>query len=291
MGFVLPLSIFLAGCKPAEKPPEKVVVVDSPSQITITGQMFIVTKGRENVVLGDETVSVIGRDDLSQYCNSRAEEWKSNVLVLQSNIDADLAAYNSMDESNINKLAQALKYWSDMEKNQVAGSDEYENSSAWESKVRDNLQQALDAKNVSDVKLRLDQELSQRETQWEEILHPAGKYIYSCIGQETTDSEGRFKFTIDHKYADTHVCLLAQAERDVPDGTEKYWWLVDVDLVGKDSVDVILSNDNEDRFGMNFIELLSGTNSDWFINQNDAISKDDIGFDITNRQNNMLFGL
>lgn len=96
---ILLFSIIIVGCKKETKPiPVQVV---QPVQLTLNGQMFIVTKGRENIVLGDETVVLLDKSIMKQYCDSKAEEWKSNLLVLQSNIEAETMEYRALNKSNI----------------------------------------------------------------------------------------------------------------------------------------------------------------------------------------------
>jgi hypothetical protein len=56
-----------------------------------------------------------------------------------------------------------------------------------------------------------------------------------------TDADGKFSLQISQKGEFT---LVAQAQRQVSDNTEKYFWLVRVHSDGKSEMQVMLSNDN-----------------------------------------------
>jgi hypothetical protein len=84
---VLFLGFVVAGCKPKEK--EQVIannVVES-EQALITGQIFIVTKGRDNVVFGDEKVALLDAAETRTYFNSKALEWSNALASAQAKVD------------------------------------------------------------------------------------------------------------------------------------------------------------------------------------------------------------
>jgi hypothetical protein len=56
-----------------------------------------------------------------------------------------------------------------------------------------------------------------------------------------TDADGKFSFQLPTK---DEFVLVAQAQRQVPDNVEKYFWLIRVHSDGKPEMQVMLSNDN-----------------------------------------------
>jgi len=139
LGIILLLSSFLLGCNQSEKPEDKQTVAtrhtDEAEPIAISGQIFVVTKGRENITLGDESIALVDEKDLKQYYDSMAPQWESNLLVLQSNITQELSDYKSLNKIDLNKLLDAKTYWKSQERLYPVGSDDYETVMQWETKI------------------------------------------------------------------------------------------------------------------------------------------------------------
>src|SRR5580704_9250941 len=93
---VLFLAVVGGGCKPKEK--EQVIAnkVVEPEQALIIGQIFIVTKGRENVVLGDEKIALLDAHETRTYFNSKAIEWSNALVMAQVKVDQATTNYDSL---------------------------------------------------------------------------------------------------------------------------------------------------------------------------------------------------
>jgi hypothetical protein len=139
LGSILLVSTILCGCKKPEPPAAKVdVPATNPTelqQVTVSGEIFVVTKGRENIPLGDERIELVDAQLVRQYYDSMWGQWQSNFMVLQDTINQDFAAYQALYESNIDQLETAKGYWENQIEVSDAASDGYENAQQWKTKV------------------------------------------------------------------------------------------------------------------------------------------------------------
>jgi hypothetical protein len=105
--------VFFVGCgqknsnQPAQQAisqPTNVPVQAAP--LTITGQIFIVTKGAENVTLGDVEVALINEDAFRNYLNSHELAWSNSLVNAMDDIHRASTNYSAF----FDKLLAAQKY-------------------------------------------------------------------------------------------------------------------------------------------------------------------------------------
>jgi hypothetical protein len=229
-------SLAVAGCKPKEQVIANKVV--ESEQALITGQIFIVTKGRANVVLGDEKIALLDAHETRTFFNSKAVEWSNALAVAQVKVDKAATIYDALYRNDLAQLEALKQYWERQ--------DAFELSKDVKGEIRDLYKE----KKTSAEKKQFDDALEAQARLWDEINWPSPKYFEPSIAITTTDSEGRFKFVVPKTSADANMTLLAKAEREAGDEKEKYWWTVNVNLNGRKTDEFILSNDNKDSSGV-----------------------------------------
>ena len=262
----------VAGCKPKEK--EQVIAnnVAEPEQVLITGQIFIVTKGGENVVLGDVKVALLDADETGTYFNSKALEWSNALTAAQAKVDQATTDYDALYKDDLAKFAAARKYHENVmataNLDSYNGRSDYEQASDWTKKVEGEIRDLQNLKKSSAEKKLLGDALNEQADLWDEINWPSADHFSPRIQITTTDSEGRFKFVVPESSANLNLMLFAKAERQLTDDekenwsrmvnatlngrktAELYWWMVNVNLNGRKTAEFILSNDNKSCCGV-----------------------------------------
>src|ERR1035441_8452324 len=251
IGLLLAATVAASGCKPKEQ--SKVISnkVVNEGQAIIHGQMFIVTAGRANVVLGDEEVALVDEQKLLGYFNSKMVEWTNALAAAQTRIDQASAAYSALFKEEIEKLSKT-KNWHDERMARVStSSPEWAESFEWSQKLKNRLRALYKSRKSSDTRKQLDDAIREQARLFDEIKFPKPDSLgEGRIESATADSDGRFKFVVP---ADSkNLMLVAKSERKTADGEEKYWWLQGVYL--NITTEVILSNHNaETRIGWMYL--------------------------------------
>lgn len=256
------LALLIAtGCKPKEQVIANQVVQEKEAMIT--GQIFIVTKARENIVLGDEKVALLDAKELKAYLNSKITEWSNALEAAQAKVN-EASANVSLAESNfaslykadIEKYTTAKRYHAKAMDSAPVDSQQWQDAYDWSKKVDANLQQLKQARKSSNEKRKLDEArklletaITEQDTVWDDINWPSPAGFTPTVMKTTTDSDGRFKFVVPYWHANAELIVFAKANRLVGEEKENYWWMESVHLNGK-ITDVLLSNDNKDRAGI-----------------------------------------
>lgn len=246
LGLFLVLAV--AGCKPKEQVIENKVV--GSGQALITGQIFIVTKGRADVVLGDEKVALLDAHEIQTYFNSKALEWSNALAMAEAKVDRATSNYDAIYKDELAKLAADKKHQEEIIATVSTGTQEWDDAFQRLQKVEGEIRDLQKFKKSSAEKNQFDDAIMEQSRLWDEITWPSADHFWPRIEITTTDSEGRFKFVVPNSYVNSDLELLAKAERQVGDEKENYWWMVDVHLSGKKSAEYILSNDNKDTSGV-----------------------------------------
>lgn len=236
----------VVGCKPKEQVIANKVV--ESEQALITGQIFVVTKGRANVVLGDEKVALLDANATRAYFNSKAIEWSNALAMAQGKIETAFTnneAYAALFDNDLAKFTTAKKYHENIMAYASAGSPEWNQAFEWSKKLDEKIADLRTYKTSSDARKQLDDAVNDQSDLWDKINWPSAKYFEPRIDITTTDSEGRFKFIVPKSLATSNLMLFATADRQVGDDKEKYWWMVEANLNGKKTAEFVLSNDNK----------------------------------------------
>lgn len=217
---VLMLVVLLVGCGNQGEAEKKLV-----EKVNITGQVFVVTKGRENIKLALVDVVAIPEKELSQYIKSQhdkgieqqtaifprlelAKKAASAAAVAYNKCAADylMVNYDYCQKATISGNMEVPYIW-------ILKDKKYEKAAAYE------------------------------KTREEILYYDCGGHYFEKLPMQVaaskTDADGKFNLSLPHgKYA-----LAAKSSRDASGTTENYYWLVWVDTTSPNH-SVMLSNDN-----------------------------------------------
>jgi hypothetical protein len=228
--FLVAIAIGSSGCKPKEIPSSVPDQAAKPATLQIAGRVFIVTKGSQNIVLGDVKVSVLDEPELWACLNTNAVKWTNTLAAEQAKVDLATTNYDALYKADFDKLNTAKKYHDNVLQTASPGSPEYEQSSDWSVKLQGQIDDLNEKKKMSDTASDLKKAIREREVEWNFINWPEITYLVAngcdCENHQTTttDNEGRFKFNIPS--TSSNVVLFAKAERQVGDQKEQYLWLL-----------------------------------------------------------------
>jgi hypothetical protein len=253
---IFALLVALTGCK--------------PKQTALSGQMFIVTQGAENVKLGDVQISLIDKSQASDF-----------LLNKQTSIETELAARKNEIGVAERRVASVQTDYDSFQTN----SDYVELESELDnvSKEHEDLEQKLrslpqdsdeNEKTLKEVGVKyakqyelqqkLDDMRKAREPKINELLNDiqtadlllataktrlenfpmSEDYLADfsplTIQQTRTDADGKFSFVYSR---DKSLAIFASAQRMVLNKIEKYYWLVNAPT-NAESVQIFLSNNN-----------------------------------------------
>jgi hypothetical protein len=188
--------------------------------------------------LADEILKKIGGDS-----NTRPEYTKMDEDALQSQIDH----YNTAEGDELKSI-----YRDEMEKTKEEKQKVLETETNWDTLRPDYLKQ-VDEKNrlhqawqnasdESDLYAQTIGIVTGRIQNWQ-TEQPQIYFSNLPIPPSTakTDADGKFSLQITKK---GEFILVAQAQRQVSDNTEKYFWIIHVHPDGKPEMQIMLSNDN-----------------------------------------------
>ena len=177
--------------------------------IRVNGEIFIVTKGAQNIQLGSVEVKVFKMDTLLPYLSERKKDQNGQLPMLLNKIEAAKIEYD-------------------------AAFQKAENAFHWDFDNFDKAIEARDASKLKWLKLRAEEkEITSCDFFFRELPVP--------LTSTKTNSEGKFNILIPG--SGLHV-IAASATRHVPDDVEKYYWLPTIDPKNGSRQTVILSNGN-----------------------------------------------
>lgn len=202
---ILMTGMLLAGC-------------GNHGNANISGQVFVVTKGRENIKLALVEVAAIPEKDIMQHLNAK----RSNRLEQQKALTPEL--------ESAKKEADAAK--ADLDKAIVQSGAEYsKHLHDWIPRLNE-LGEVLAPKRENYVKI------SRQISYFGSVEYYFEKLPAQLVASKT-DADGKFTLSLPPgKYA-----LAAKSSRDAFGTTENYYWLVWVDTSSPNQ-SLMLSNDN-----------------------------------------------
>ena len=205
----------LAGCK--------------PKTTTLTGQVFIVTQGGDNIKLGDVQILLIEKAQVAAFLAKRQPIVDAEIASAQQ--EFNLAKENSKNAYAAYKANEDLKNsGDDSQRNMVEALEQ-----KWFA-VDDNLKAVM--KKLNDA---------------QGVENYFSDFLPDSVQKTVSDADGKFSFTY---LRDKPLAIYATATRTVPDeltdvlggrqtitGVEKYYWLVDAPT-NSEAIQIFLSNDN-----------------------------------------------
>jgi len=85
------------------------VFICGPHETLITGKIFIVTKGRQNVTLGDEKIALLDGRAFRQLYLSNSAAWSNALILAQANVLQAEANYDALYRDDLERLREARK--------------------------------------------------------------------------------------------------------------------------------------------------------------------------------------
>jgi hypothetical protein len=205
----------------------------------LSGEMFIATKGGENVKLGLVEVRAIPEEVMKAHIGRKRTAAQQALASVRSDYERALNARTEA-ESTVRAIEQSdtvkknLDAWLYLDLQNPGGV------------VTDWGDATPALKNWQAARVRLKKAnndwspWSDRTSRWTSVEYylsdlPAGEQVAK------TDADGRFSMRLDRN---KRYALAAKSSRQIGDETETYRWLTWVSLDGKASGRIMLSNDN-----------------------------------------------
>lgn len=199
----------------------------------LKGEVFIVTKGGENLKLGLVEVTLIPESEMNAAIEKKKGAIDSTLAQLKADYDkacADYLAAHQARERAKQSYDKAQKDASD-----AIFSGGYDQAA----KKRD----YWSSEEMRLLRPDLESDSKQSQAKWKLEHFPTGEFFFdglpSGIAQKITNSNGEFAVDLPRK---GRFALAARAARQVPQ--EKYYWLIWVSLDGEQSKTILLSNHN-----------------------------------------------
>lgn len=220
----------------------------------ISGEVFIVTKGRENVKLGLVEIRAIPENDVFTYLHnaekqrngelqkiaSEREGLRQTLERAQKDLEEDLKDIDRQYEAAKNAYDRR---WDNFDKTIY---EKVKNAYDARVKERDGRKKALQTveHRVADLGIReqtLRMELQQRRTMSARPLESEFESLPSGIASAVSNAEGKFLIKLPRH---GRFLLAAKTSRSLFQTEEHYCWLVWVSLDGQPAKSVILANHN-----------------------------------------------
>lgn len=237
----------------------------APDDVSVTGQIFIVTQDRQNVRLGLVTVALLAESTaerhvawVDQRVAEIAQRWRDEKRSLQAKadsafafqlpgaqkrvVDAERAAATA--ERSLNAAIDALTAeWDEYHRGNYAKPMSYlqalaqarDQADAIRNKRRDQLEKAHAA--LAALRGRSKPQLKEPKMDLTEI------YLIdlpSVLARAQTDADGEFLIKVPRE---GNFALVARAQRQVVGQNEKYLWIVRIPEEAKTGTKVLMSNE------------------------------------------------
>jgi hypothetical protein len=225
---VIVALLLVAGCSTTEKRPTE--QTKTPKLVPVSGQVFVVTKGRENIELALTTVSAYPDSLIIEHmakAKVRRDEYLETVKKEGEAVTAE--AHRATAEITAAQEAyERIPTPSPQEYERVA-----ENDRAWKRYKR-----ALE--RAAGMKPRLEAALDRMA----EASNDYSLYFTDLptpLTSTKTDADGKFTLQLP---AGQRAAFAATAGRETPGGMENYYWMVWFTPHDSTENRIMLSNDN-----------------------------------------------
>lgn len=200
----------------------------------LNGEVFIVTKGGQNVRLGLVEVRLIPEKEIKTFVESKQAKAKEEMEKLQPQIAEAKSAVETAERDE--KEAKRIKDWRFQESLAAIAKGNYKEASDRERVASDAYYKRM---GETLQKRRAYYTLVQRH-----VYFASGKYYFEGLpggaASARTDADGKVTLTLSKK---DRYALAAHGTRNIGNTTEEYYWLLWVSLEGKESKRLLVSND------------------------------------------------
>ena len=214
--FMACLLVVTTGAYAAEKEKKS----STKKQFELSGQVFVVTKGRENIKLALVEISVIAEKDVNQYLKARHIEGLHQQEILGPEVEPTIQAAKDAD----NAERDANRKWVDS----LGKSDSA------------NLEKLFWAARENEEKAKAKQRALIAKFEYYDSAAYYFEKLPAAIAVTKTDADGKFSLSLSPgKYV-----IAATSDRKLFNKSESYYWLVSVDTKSP-SHSLMLTNDNQ----------------------------------------------
>ena len=220
----------------AESQKDSTISAQKPApalQGALQGQVFIVTKGRENIKLGLTTVNLYSYNDIVAYLTKRKPEYAALQDRENQLVGAAEAAVNSAKQSVDNAQQKSSNAINAIHR----GDPNFDKQIEASNQALDENDQALNAYSSALIDAAGAEE-------HRDVALTGGFFFENLpnpIATTQTDANGEFSLQIP---TDGQYVIGAQAQRDVGGSTEYYYWMIQVSLNGAPNKSIMMSNNN-----------------------------------------------
>jgi hypothetical protein len=193
----------------------------SAAKGTLSGQVFVSTKGGENFKLGAVEVALFARDAIDVLLAGLKTNADIEIQQLRPSVDSAKTAYGQAE------AAERAAY--QMSLNSIGRRDHVAAERAWK-----------EAEEAHDKAREQYFEISGKLDRYYSGAFYLG-FLGFPIQRAETDADGKFVIQLPER---GRFVISAQAQRSVGGGTEHYYWLQPVSLDGQQQLTQNLSNNN-----------------------------------------------
>lgn len=239
LGLYLLAALLLVSCGKQETTNNNSSVISeltlSKSSSPISGQVFVVTQGKENIKLALVEISAISEKDIIQYLNAK----HSNGLEQQKGLMPDLDSAKKAAFLASNALNRAEKeYELVFDRMGVAATKDHEEFNNLVEVERQLADKKSKLSDTADLKSNAYRKMKSKFDYFDSAEYYFEK-LPTPISIGKTDADGKFTLSLP---AGKYV-IAATSSRKVFKDTESYHWLVWVDTSSPNQ-SLMLSNDN-----------------------------------------------
>jgi hypothetical protein len=237
--------------------------------ITVNGEVFIVTKAGVSIKLGLVPVDLIPLADLSRHLSAKTSAASNEITRLKPLVAVAEADYRHIDKQKDAEYArlwalseQLHKQASEILQKPIPRLDDMANYEAWEkenaarNKKYSELSNAA-SKATTDAFAARDageEKAEKAKRKWYDLDELEFSYrrpsfcfdgLPSAFRSTKTDGDGKFQITVPRS---GRYVIAAFAKRELGNASyniEEYYWLIEIDPRGESQQKVMLSNDNQ----------------------------------------------
>jgi len=245
---------FSLACKKAavEKAGAEQKLPEKEQEVEIQGEVFVVTKGAQNIKLGLVDVIAIPEEQIAAFLKDRKQAADAEAVGLEvaynraesearraeMDMNQGIANYRAASERNTAAMDKVLSLSSSSDYQSYYAAKRQQDEASRDSEAKAEKADEL-AKQYEIASLRLEQAKLRFEG-W-----PTAAFIFqglpSSIGKATTNADGKFSLKLPRK---GRYAIAAHAERKIIDDNERYYWLIWVPVENGVIKNIVLSNNN-----------------------------------------------
>lgn len=216
----------------------------------LNGEIFIVTKGGQNIRLGLVEVRLIPEDEIRKYVSNKIPQFRKEKEMISLKLENAQKKLEEAKSAYFEAVKYKIRKESDIEmnklQNQVDVATDRKAARTTDDELRD-IQASTDV-SIDEVNKEHRYKLMQLEIevlQNEVLFFTSGAFFFNGlpdgVTKTKTDADGKFSLRIKRGQ---RMALAAQSNRKIIGDEENYYWLLWTSFDGNSLHKIVLSNDN-----------------------------------------------